>query len=100
MAEGGEKRSKTAHRTPSQIKRHGRTYQASPTQKKNRAKRNAARATVKKTAGAGAIKGKDVGHKTPLSKGGSNSSSNLKVQSKKKNRGHGMTRGKKANKGK
>ena len=100
MAEKGEKRSKTAHRTPSQIKRHGRTYQATPAQKKKRAKRNAARAAVKKKKGAAAVKGKDVGHKKPLSKGGSNAMSNLKVTSKKKNRGHGMTRGKKANKGK
>jgi len=99
MAEGGEKRSKTAHRTPSQIKRHGRTYQATPSQKKKRAKRNAARAKVVAERGASAVRGKDVGHKTPLSKGGGNSSSNLKVQSKNKNRGHGMTRGKKPNKG-
>ena len=98
MAEDGETRSKTAHRTPGQIKRHGRTYQATPEQKKKRAKRNAARAAVKKT-GAN-VAGKDVGHKKPLSKGGSNAKSNLKVQSKKTNRGHGMTRGKKANKGK
>ncbi len=100
MAEGGEKRSKTAHRTPSQIKRHGRTYQATPTQKKRRAKRNAARAKVVKEKGASAVAGKDVAHKRPLSKGGGNSRKNLKVQSKSKNRGHGMTRGKKANKGK
>jgi hypothetical protein len=100
MAEDGEKRSKTAHRTKGQIKRHGRTYQATPEQKKKRAKRNAARAKVKKAKGAAAVKGKDVGHKRPLSKGGGNSAGNLKVQSKKKNRGHGMTRGKKPNKGK
>ena len=99
MAEGGEKRSKTAHRTPSQIKRHGRTYQATAAQKKKRAKRNAARADVKKRKGAAAVKGKDVGHKKPLSKGGTNAASNLKITSKKKNRGHGMTRGKKPNKG-
>lgn len=100
MAENGEKRSDTAHRTPSQIKRHGRTYQATPSQKKRRAKRNAARAKVVKDRGADAVRGKDVGHKTPLSKGGSNNSGNLKVQSKSKNRGHGMTDGKKANQGK
>jgi hypothetical protein len=100
MAEGKEKRSKTAHRTPSQIKRHGRTYQATSTQKKKRAKRNAARAKVVKKRGAAAVRGKDVGHKKPLSKGGTNAASNLKVQTKKKNRGHGMTKGKKANAGK
>ena len=100
MAEGGETRSKTAHRTPGQIKRHGRTYQATASQKKKRAKRNAARASAKKTRGAAAVKGKDVAHKKPLSRGGTNKASNLRVQSKKTNRGHGMTRGSKANKGK
>lgn len=99
MAEGGETRSKTAHRTPSQIKRHGRTYQAKPEQRKKRAKRNAARAAVKKKSGAMAIKGKDVGHKKPMSKGGTNAPGNLKIQTRKENRGHGMTKGKKPNKG-
>jgi hypothetical protein len=97
MAEGGQKRSKTAHRTPGQIKRHGKTYQAKPSQIKKRAARNKARSTLKK-AGVN-VAGKDVGHKKPLSKGGSNARSNLKVQSRAKNRGHGMTRGKKPNKG-
>lgn len=100
MAEDGEIRSKTAHRTPGQIKRHGRTYQATPEQRKKRAARNAARAKVKKSRGAAAIAGKDVAHKKPLSKGGSNAAGNLKIQSKKINRGHGMTKGKKANRGK
>lgn len=98
MAEGGETRSPTAHRTPGQIKRHSRTYQAKPEQIKKRSKRNKARAQVKKT-GAN-VAGKDVGHKTPLSKGGGNAAGNLEVQSVASNRGHGMTRGKKANKGK
>jgi hypothetical protein len=98
MAEGGQTRSKTAHRTPGQIKRHGKTYQAKPEQIKKRSARNQARSTLKK---AGVkVAGKDVGHKKPLSKGGSNARSNLKVQSKASNRGHGMTRGSKANKGK
>ena len=100
MAEGGEIRSKTAHRTPGQIKRHTRTYQAQPHVRKKRAKNNAARAKVKKAKGAAAIAGKDVGHKRPLSKGGGNSMGNLKVQSVNKNRGHGMTKGRKANRGK
>lgn len=100
MAENGETRSKTAHRTPGQIKRHGRTYQATDEQKKKRALRGKARAAVVSKKGAAAVKGKDVGHKKPLSKGGSNAGSNLVVQTKAKNRGHGMTRGKKANKGK
>jgi len=100
MAEGGETRSKTAHRTPGQIKRHGKTYQAQPEQIKKRSARNQARAAVKKAQGAAAVAGKDVGHKRPLSKGGTNAAGNLKVQSRKTNRGHGMTRGSKPNKGK
>lgn len=86
MAEGGQKRSKTAHRTPGQIKRHGRTYQAKPEQVKNRTKRNAARATLAKAGKVRKGDGKDVDHKRPLSKGGSNKRSNLRVQSKSKNR--------------
>ena len=98
MAEGGETRSKTGHRTKSQVKRHGRTYQAKPAQIKKRSQRNKARATLKK-AGV-SVAGKDVGHKKAISKGGTNARKNLKVQSKATNRGHGMTRGKKANRGK
>lgn len=95
MAEGGEKRSPTMHRTPSQIKRHVRGYQATRKEKKKRAARNKARAMMKR---AGRVKkgdGKDVGHKKPLSKGGSNSRSNLRVESRSKNRGHGMSPGRK-----
>lgn len=89
------KRSPTAHRTLEQMRKHGKTYQSRPEQRKNRAKRNAARAAMKKKRGAAAVKGKDVGHKRPLSKGGSNKMSNLRIQSKKSNRGHGMSRGRK-----
>ena len=100
MAEGGEKRSPTGHRTPSQVRRHTRTYGATPKQKANRAARGRARTAMEKKHGKAALKGKDVGHKKPLSKGGSNSKKNLAVQSVKSNRGHGMTNGSKANKGK
>lgn len=95
-----EKRSPTAHRTPSQIKKHGRTYQATPKQKKLRAKRNAARRDAIAAGKVSKGDGKDVGHKKPLSRGGTNAKSNITVQSRAKNRGHGMTKGKKPNKGK
>ena len=45
-----------------------------------RAARNRARYAVEKKVGSEAIKGKDVGHKQALSKGGSNSSSNIFLQ--------------------
>ncbi len=85
MAEGGEKRSPTAHRTPSQEKRYTRTYRATPEQKKNRAARGRARTKLKKE-GVN-VAGKDVAHKKSLMKGGTNARSNLTVQSVKKNRG-------------
>ena len=89
------KRSPTAHRTLEQMRAHGKGYQATKTQKQNRAKRNSARAAMKKKHGAAKLKGKDVGHKKPLIKGGSNKMSNLKIQSRKSNRGHGMSKGRK-----
>jgi len=92
MAKG--KRSSTAHRTPEQIRRHGRTYQASEEQKKNRAKRNAARRKLTREGKVRKGDGKDVSHKRSLMRGGSNSKSNLTVQSRKKNRGHGRSPGK------
>jgi len=53
---------------------------------KDRAKRNAARSAVKKKVGAAAIKGKDVGHKKAVSKGGQNGLQNLFLQSPSSNR--------------
>ncbi len=58
---------------------------------KDRAQRNAARSAVKKKVGAAAIKGKDVGHKKAVSKGGSNSLSNLFVQDPGANRSFSRT---------
>lgn len=85
MARGG-KRDPITHRTPVQEKEHIRGYQATTAQKKNRAARNAARATMAK---AGVVKkgdGKDVDHKRPLMEGGTNARSNLRTRSPKKNR--------------
>jgi len=90
-----EKRSPTAHRTPSQIRKHTRTYQATPKERKKRAARNAARATLMKEGKVSKGDGKDVDHKRPLSKGGTNSRGNLRVASRARNRGHGMSKGKK-----
>lgn len=79
------KRSPTSHRTPEQMREHGRTYQAKPEQKKNRAKRNAARAILRKEGMD--LEGMDVDHKKMMKNGGSNKRSNLRVQSVHKNRG-------------
>lgn len=94
-----EKRSPTAHRTPSQIKEHIRTYQATEKEKDKRVMRNAARREAIRDGRAHKGDGKDVDHIRPLSKGGSNAESNTRVISRSKNRGHGMTDGNKPNKG-
>ena len=61
---------------------------ASPKQKKNRGKRNAARKKV------GLKRGdpREVDHRKPLSKGGTNSRSNTRVVSRKTNRSKGKKR--------
>lgn len=63
------------------------SYHASPEQKAKRAKRNAARAKMVKAGKAKKGDGKDVAHKQPLDRGGSNSMGNLYVAAKSKNRG-------------
>lgn len=63
------------------------TYHAKPEQKKKRAVRNAAR---REMIAEGRVKkgdGKDVGHKVPLRRGGTNAPKNLAVQTKAFNRG-------------
>ena len=105
MAEGGEKRDPSSHRTPKQIVRQTKGPAATKVSKKKRALNGEARikklAQLTKKYGAAKAKrmmaGVDVGHKNPLSKGGTNAMANLELQSKKKNRGHGMTKGKKPN---
>jgi hypothetical protein len=64
------------------------SYQGTEEQKKNRAARNAARAVAMKK---GLVKkgdGKDIDHKRPISKGGTNAASNLRVQSASANRSY------------
>ena len=63
-------------------------YHSQPEQKKNRAARNAARTMVTATKGKAAVAGRDVDHKTPLSKGGSNSPGNLRLKSPGANRSY------------
>jgi hypothetical protein len=73
-------------------KRENELYNSKPEQKKNRAERNTAR---RQAAAAGTVKkgdGKDVDHKTPLSKGGSNAKSNRRVVSASANRSFPRTK--------
>ena len=61
-------------------KKHGKKRQNA------RVQRNAARAEMTKTVGASALKGKDVGHKKAISRGGKNGLANLFVQNPTNNR--------------
>lgn len=96
MAEKGERRHPTNHRTPTQERRHIRKQQ-SPKEVAKRVKRNQARAKMIK---AGVVKkgqtDRVVDHKKPLRKGGSNARSNLGVKSRSANAAHGSPAGGKA----
>lgn len=67
-------------------KREVALYTSKPEVKKKRAMQNAARAQAMKEGLARKGDGKDVDHKRPLSKGGTNSRSNLRVVDSASNR--------------
>lgn len=69
-----------------------KNYASKPSQKKKRAKRNKARRTMERAGKVRKGDGKDIDHKKPLSKGGSNSPSNWQVKSKSSNRSFKRTR--------
>lgn len=87
MAENGEKRDPSSHRTPGQIKRKNSGYDARPENVAKRVKNNQARAIMAKEGKVKKGDGKDVDHKKMLKDGGSNARSNLRVQTQNKNRG-------------
>jgi len=61
-------------------------YQGTEEQKKNRAKRNNARRRLEREGKVSKGDGKDVDHRKPLSKGGGNGASNLRVVDGNKNK--------------
>jgi len=63
-------------------------YHASPEAKKDRAARNKARREAMKDGRVKKGDGKELDHKVPLSKGGSRSTSNTRVVSRKTNRSY------------
>lgn len=82
MAEGGEVRDPSSHRTPGQIRRQVKGYNSRPENVKKRAKNNAAR----KKLGLKVGDPRDAHHVNPQRNGGSNSKSNLKAVHRSKNR--------------
>jgi len=73
-------------------KQEYKVSQASEKEKKNRAKRNTARRQAEKAGKVSKGDDKDVDHKKPLSKGGSNVKSNRRVVSATKNRSFSRTK--------
>ncbi len=80
-------RDPSSHRTPEQIKKMDRGYNATEEMRRRRGMQNKARAIVAKDLGHAAIAGKDVDHKVMLDHGGGNARSNLRVRTQKQNRG-------------
>lgn len=74
--------------TRESTKEYYERYHASPEAKKERAARNNARDRMEARGLVRKGDGKDVDHKKPLSRGGSNSDDNLRVQSRSANRGY------------
>ena len=68
------------------------TYHATKKQKKNRAKRNAARSKLARAGRVSKGDGREVDHKRPLSRGGGNGRKNLRVTSRGANRRKGTGR--------
>ena len=66
---------------------YDKAYNARPEEVANRVKRNQARATMEKAGKVSKGDKKDIDHKTPLKRGGSNGNGNLAVKSQTANRG-------------
>jgi hypothetical protein len=79
MAEKGEKRDPSSHRTPTQIRRMNREYDSKPHKIKQRVQNKQARAMLEKEGLVRKGDGKDVDHKKPVREGGTNARSNLRA---------------------
>ena len=81
--------------SPNYVRKYDQEYasqHASTKAKKQRAARNKARSIMESAGKVSKGDGKDIDHKKPLSKGGSNNKSNLRVQSKSNNRSYARTK--------
>lgn len=87
MAEKGQTRDPSSHRTPGQIKRKNSGYDARPENVKARENNNKARAMMVKAGRVSKGDGKDVNHKIMQKDGGKTIMRNLNVQTEHKNRG-------------
>lgn len=74
--------------TRESTKEYYEKYHGTPEAKRERAMRNKARREFEERGLVHKGDGKDVDHRRPLSRGGSNAESNLRVQTAHKNRGY------------
>ena len=81
MPKKGETKASASARSKQQ-----RKYNSTAKAKKDRAARNKARAQAERDGRVSKGDGKDIDHKTPLRRGGSNTKGNTRVQSASKNR--------------
>ena len=77
------RRDPVSHRTPGQIRKMDRGYNATPEMRRRRGEQNKGRAMLGLKVG----DPRDAGHIKPLDKGGRTTKGNLEPQSKKENRG-------------
>jgi 5-methylcytosine-specific restriction endonuclease McrA len=91
MAENGETRDPSSHRTPGQIKRQDRGYNHGKDQIDKRTDLGRNRRDFEKRGLVRKGDGKDIDHRIPYSKGGSNDRSNLHVMDRSANRRKGTS---------
>ena len=89
---GGKQGAVSATKMRRNYRKEYDNYHSKPKQKKNRAKRKRLGTSWRRQVRSPKGDGKDVGHKKPLAKGGSNKKGNLKVASKSKNRSFKRTK--------
>ncbi len=73
-------------KNPAKRRAYERRRDATPARRRARSLGVMARRKMKKKYGAKAIAGKDIDHKKPITKGGTNAMSNLRIMSRRKNR--------------
>lgn len=87
----GEKRDPKTHRTPSQKRGDTARRQKLPKEKAKATQRKAAQRAMAKAGKSKVGDGKDIDHKRPLSRGGTNAPKNLKLKSPSANRSHRLS---------
>jgi len=93
VAENGEKRDPSSHRTPGQIKRQVNGYNRKPDQLRKRRELSQENYRRHKSGDSHVGDGKDVGHKKAHRDGGKATPGNTKLQSEASNRADNGSRG-------